>query len=204
MMTDKPDKTADRLVAALDRVANAQEQGKTLRADIARALHQILERIRIALAGDKLRDLPNLGTGALPLYGVNLSGPHLPTMEQRPDPGNRDLGWCAVKIPFPDKERDSGPSQLVLTEDGKLWSVVATRRRAYVTTPQHSPWFEFHKQTPVDVSVHQLGRLVEILPVVLDRHLGALAQEEAEAREARKLGNVLDTAVKRFEKKGEA
>lgn len=196
------DTDPDRLIAALNRVAGAQTQGKTLRADIARALHQILERIRIALAGDKLRDLPNLGTRVLPFYGVNLSGPNLATLEQRPDPGYKDLGWCAVKIPFPDKEQDSGPSQLVLAEDGKLWSVAATRRKAYGW--DRAAWFEFHKSTPADVSVHQLGRLVEILPVVLDRHLKMLAKEEAEAKTARSLSEALEGAMQRFEGKGES
>lgn len=164
---DKPT-TSPELRDLLASVAGARTS-QAAKDDISKAVRALEAELADALGGDKLRGLPNLGTQALPLYGLNLNGLNGDT-----------------RIPFPKDGDVCGESQVILNDQGKVVRVTATRRDpgpvARISLNVR-PWFEF-ESTPTTPTPYEISKLTSWLPRALRNHVDAVRAENQAAEDA--------------------
>ena len=156
----------------------------------------LTDSLELALKGDTLRGLPNLGTHATPLWGLNLRGPQLD-----------------FKIPFPNQaDDDTGSLQLVLHESGVPFWMFSIRgiKRA---------WFSFGRERVIAgdaglqprnhegkvcqvadranvITSADLQRLITCLPPTIDVHLEILREEALLSHDAEVLAKRITDKLK--------
>lgn len=128
---------------------------------VQETVNRIEERLVGALNNGRLLGLPNLGTAAVPFYGVALDG--------------------STRIPFPAALENRSRTVPVLTDRGRVLGVRSERNPSAETSSV--TWFSF-VTTNIRLDAAELTLLVDVLLRVLQNHLAQLDVETAAQRRA--------------------